>query len=574
MGSVTNIDPAQDLETFLEFIYGNETGYVYSPTKNPDSENPIWTQCFFFWPTGKDRLINHIRTKTETHEVYIGPALYKDTKDAEKENFKGTNVVWVEFDGNEPANISDVPEPNLKIRSSTDKHEHWYWKLDRFVDVPSQLEEITQRLAYHLGADLGCWNANRVLRPPSTRHHESGLTVTTFKWDAQPTPINQFNSLPAVPVKLLQEQDINYVPPPLEVIAKFDFSQRMEDFKFFMEPKIDQGHRSSALAKLGHICIELGMTNAETLSMLLNADSRWGKFSKRKDQKARLLGIINYCRSRHPVDPVIEEVKESRLRIYTFDEFMNTKVNLEWVVEGLIHKKGLAMLSGPPDVGKSQLSIRFAEKLARGQNFLKWEVPRPMKTLMVSMEMPHEELHYLMEGMQLKSDPLIDENLLLLPLGYSIRLANKAAQAELAAVVEEFRPDGIIFDSFGVGIGDDLNSEKVILEALDFVHKTLRGGFGCFVWFIHHNRKGQIGNKAPKKLDDLFGSQYIGAALTTAVGLWPTTTQGLIEVNCLKLRMAKHFDKFHIKRQTNLDFDVYTGETKTDGKIFETGFSL
>jgi hypothetical protein len=575
VGSVTSIDPTQDLRTFLEFIYGNETGYAYAPTKNPNPEDPVFKQYFFFWPTGKDKLIEHIQTKSVTHEVYFGPALYNNTKDAEKENFKGTNVVWVEFDGNSPTAVSDIPEPNIKIRSSTTQHEHWYWRLDRFVDDISVLEDVTQRLAYHLNADLGCWNANRVLRPPSTRHHESGLTVTTFRWDPDPTSINLFNGLPAVPVKLLQEQDINYIPPPLEIIAKYDFSKRMEDFKFFTEPKIEQGHRSSALAKLGHICIELGMTNAETLSLLLNADSRWGKFSKRKDQKARLLGIINYCRSRHPVgqsDAPTDsdtEIVEPRLKVYTYEEFINTEINLEWVIEGLLHKKGLAMLSGPPDVGKSQVSIRFAEKLARGQDFLKWHIPRPMKTLMVSMEMPHEELHYLLDNMQLEKDPLLNENLLILPLGYSIRLGNKAAQAELAAVVEEFKPDGIIFDSFGVGIGDDLNSEKVILDALDFVHKTLRGGFGCFVWFIHHNRKAQIGNKKPNKLEDLFGSQYIGAALTTAIGLWPTSPggQGPIEVSNLKLRMAKKFEPFHIKRMTNLDFEVYKGETIKEGKI-------
>jgi hypothetical protein len=577
VGSITSIDPKQDLQTFLEFIYGNETGFVYSPTKNPDPDNPVWRQYFFHWPTGKDQLVNHIQVKSHTHEVYVSPGLYKDTEDAEKESFKGTSVVWVEFDGNDPSKVLDVPKPNLIIQSSTSKHEHWYWKLDRFVDEFGALENITERLAYHLSADLGCWNANRVLRPPGTKHHESGLTVTTLSWDPTPIAINQFNGLPAVPVKLLQEKDINYVPPPLEVIAKYSWEGREEDFKFFMTPKIEQGHRSSALAKLGHICVELGMTNAETLSLLFNADGRWGKFSKRKDQKARLLGIINYCRSRHPVDPIEEEAKKEekipRLKVYTYEEFINTDVKLEWVIEGLIHRKGLAIVSGPPDVGKSQLSIRFAEKLATGQQFLKWPVTRPMRTLFVSMEMPHEELHYLLEGMQFKENELLSENMLILPLGYSIRLGNKAAQAELAAVVEEFKPDGIIFDSFGVALSDDINSEKIILEALDYVHKVLRGGFGAFVWFIHHNRKAQIGNKKPDKLDDLFGSQYIGAAITTGIGLWPTKPGGPIEVKNLKLRMAKKFPTFYIKRLTNLDYQIYEGETITnpEGKIFPGG---
>ncbi len=576
MGSVTSLDPKQDLLTFLEFIFGDEAGYAYSPTKNPDPENPVWKQYFFEWPTGKDRLINHIKIQSERNEVYIGPALYKNNKSAEKDDFKTTRVVWVEFDGNDPANVTDVPPPNVKIKSSTDKHEHWYWKLDSFVDDMEKLEDVTQRLTYHLNADMGAWNANRVLRPPGTRHHESGLTVTTLTWDPEPVSIHQFNELPTVPVKVLQENDIHYVPPPLEVIAKYSWADKEEDFKFFMTPKIEQGHRSSALTKLGHICIELGMTNAETLSLLYNADGRWGKFSKRRDQKARLLGIINYCRSRHPVEPTDqpEEENKQRLRVFTYDEFMNTNLRLEWVIEGFIHKKGFVVLSGPPDVGKSQLSIRFAQKLALGVPFLKWPIVKPLKILLVSMEMPHEELLYLMEGMNFSKDPLLSENLFILPLGYSIRLGNKAAQAELASVVEEFKPDGIIFDSLGVALSDDINSEKIILDSFDFIHKTLRGAYGCFVWFIHHNRKGQIGNKAPKKLDDLFGSQYIGAAITTCIGLWPTKPGGPIEVNCLKLRMAKHFDTFYIKRMTDLDFEVFNGQELGRGSIFGGGAGI
>lgn len=582
MGSVTSIDPTQDLEAFLEFLYGKEQGYVYSPTKNPDPENPVFQQYFFQWPTERENLTAHIRRSTERLEVYVGPALYHSKQDAEKESFRGTNVVWVEFDGNDPANISDVPEPSIKIQSSTNKHEHWYWKLDEFITDISSLEDVTQRLAYHLNADLGCWNANRVLRPPGTIHHESGLRTTTFRWDLRSVPLTSFSELPKVPVTLLQETDINYIPPPLEVIAKYGWSDRMEDFQFFMTPKMERGHRSSALTKLGHICIEIGMTNAETLSMLLNADGRWGKFSKRKDQKARLLGIINYCRSRHPVDPIDEEaakngeeVKPDRLKIYTFEEFVNTDIDIEWVIEGLIHRKGLALISGPPDVGKSQLSIRFAQKLAMGEKFLHWDVTKPMKVLVVSMEMPHEELRYLFDSMQLEQNELLNENMLIMPLGYSVRLGNTAAQFELAAKIEEFRPDGIIFDSFGVGIGDDLNSEKVILSALDFVNKVLRHTYGAFVWFIHHNRKPQIGNKSPKKLEDLFGSQYIGAAITTGIGLWPNSqNRELIEVNCLKLRLAKKFDTFHIRRLSNLDFQLHTAETISEGTIFNPNLGI
>lgn len=572
MGSVTNIDPSQDLGHFFDFMYGGQEGYAYSPTKNPDPDNPVFEQYFFYYPKEREELIQHVLQKTQTLEVYYGPALYTNKKDAEKESYKGTNFVWVEFDGNTPANVSDIPEPSLKIQSSIDSHQHWYWKLDHFVEDINILEDVTQRLAYHLNADLGCWNANRVLRPPGTTHHESGQRVTTLRMDPRPLPIRSFNELPAVPVRLIQDSDINFIPQALEVIAKYAWEGREEDFKFFMTPKIDRGHRSSALTKLGHICIEIGMTNAETLSVLLNADSRWGKFSKRRDQKARLLGIINYCRSRHPVD-VVEEQAESRLKVYTYEEFVNTELKVEWVVEGLIHKKGRVIMSGPAGVGKSQATIRFAEKLARGEKFLKWTPVRPMRTLLVSMEMPHEELYEVMDNMHITMDDMLRENLLIMPLGYSIKLNNTASQAELAAVVEEFKPDGILFDSLGVGIGEDLSSDKIVFDTFHYIKRVLCDHYGAFTWFIHHNRKAQIGNKKPTSLDDLFGSQYIGAEITTGLNLWKSSkaVDAPIEMSCLKMRMSKMFDPFMIKRTPDLDFSVVeSGDSPDrDAKVFD-----
>lgn len=543
-------------------MYEDQPGFVYSPTKNPHTND--FEQYFFEWPTERDKLLDHVTRLSATHEVYYCPSLFKE-RSSKKEEFKGTYFVWVDFDGQLPT-ANSVPEPSLKIQSSTTNHQHWYWKLEYFMNGISVVEDISQRLAYHMDADLSGWDANQVLRPPSTTHHESGLTVCLLRWDPRPTPIELFAHLPTIPTKLLQEDDIKYIPVALEVIARYKWED--ENFKFFMEKNMDKGTRSSALTKLGHICIEMGMTNAETLSLLLSADGRWKKFSRRQDQKKYLLGIINYCRAKHPVDPVEEET-EKRLRVYTYEEFINTTIKIDWVVEGLLHKKGILGLSGPPDIGKSQVSIRFAESLAKGEPFLQWHIERPMRNMFVSMEMPYEELHYIIEQMGMKDNELLRENLLLLPLGSSIRLASKASQKEIIKMVEEFEPEGIIFDSLGVAIADDINSEKIILEAFDFIAR-LRNHFDLFTWFIHHYRKPQIGNKKTNKLEDMFGSQYIGAALTSGVGLWPVGSE--IEVSCLKLRMAEKFKPFRIRRRPGINFEVTepVGSTK-DQPIFGQG---
>lgn len=539
---------SSELGQFFDFMYGDETGYVYSPTKNPVTD--AFEQYFFEWPTERQLLIQHVQRYSATHEVYYGPALFS-LRDATKESFLGTNVVWAEFDGILPVSLAGVPEPSIKIQSSTVGHQHWYWKLDNFIRDQALIEDISQRITYHLQADLSCWNANRVLRPPGTLHHESAKQTQLLRWDERAYGLIEFAKLPELPVKLLGIGDIHAVPEALEVVLKYEFID--EAIQLFKTKQIPKGERSSAITKMSHFCMEMGMTNAETLAILYNVDDRWGKFKNRTDRKERLLGLINYTRAKHPVD-VIERDAESIFRIYTYREFMDTELKIDWIVPGLIHQKGLMSISGPPRVGKSQVCLRLAERMAKGQKFLKWDISGPLKTIFVSMEMAHEELLFMMESMEMEDSELLHENMNILPLGASIRLNNKAAQGELNKLVEQVQPHGIFLDSFGVAVGEDISSDKIIFETLDYVHRTLRLEYGAFVGFIHHPRKEQIGNKKPNRLDDLYGSRYFSAAVSTAIGLWDNGPD--IDVSCLKLRLAKPFDAFKIRRTPNLDFQM------------------
>lgn len=558
MGDVQSISPAVDLGNFFDALYGDNEGWVYSPTKEPEPTGERFEKYFFKWPSERQQLIEHIVTKTPDFEVYYGPALFKYPS-GKQEDFLGTHYVWCEFDGNAPDVVEGLPQPAIKIQSSTPGHQHWYWKLDKFETDTQVVETISQRIAYHAGADLGCWNANRVLRPPTTTHHDGGETVRVIRWEVQPTPTGAFGDLPEVPIKLLKSEDIHVVPQPLDVLMKYAFDN--EEIKFFQTSTIEVGHRSDALAKMGHICIEKGMTNAEALSLLLNSDSRWGKYSKRRDQRDRLLGIINYARSRHPISLERATEEELHWRVYDFDEFVNTEVQIDWAIQGLVHKKGFVILSGPPDSGKSQLSIRFAERLAQGQDFLKWKIERPMKLVVVSMEMPHEELKYMIDSMRIQSNGLLRDNLKIVPIGFGVKLSDKKVQENLNRIFDTTEPDGVIFDSLGLAINDDLSSDKVVLETFQYINQTVRNTYGAFAWFIHHNRKAQNGNQKPNRLDDLYGSRYISAAASTGIGLWPTGPNKPIEVDCLKLRSAKKWDRFLISRTPELDYKLVGGRT-------------
>lgn len=561
-------DPREELSQFFEMFYGDQTGYSYSPVKDPeDSDGTSFTRYWFEWPAQKQQLIEHCLTQTGTKEVYFSPALFTN-EGAEKADVFGSYYVWCEFDGNAPSKLDGLPEPTVKIQSSEEGNQHWYWLLDHFETDWSVLEGISQRIAYQAKADLGCWNANRVLRPINTLHHESDKIVHAIRPSLQGIfyTLSAFGDLPELSGSLVDEENIGHIPAALSVVAKYPWPTEM--FEFFItntlptqEGKAEGiGYRSAALTKLAHFCVELGMTNGEAFSVLLHADNRWGKFKNRRKQRKSLINIINYCRTKHPIDPVEAEV-DSPFRVFSWDEFNSHPVEVDWVVPGLVHKKGIVIMAGPPGVGKSQLTLRFMEKMAKGDAFLKWKAERPIRVLYISMEMPFEELKFFTDSMKIEENDDFRENFFLLPIGSAIKLTTKKNQKILERIMDEFHPDGVVFDSLGKAINDNLSDDKIILETYDYLKSVIQRKYNCFIWFIHHNRKGQIGNKKPDKLDDLYGNQYIGGDATTVLQL--NKNGANIELACTKLRMAEQFRTFLIKRTPNLDFQAIEGFSKS-----------
>lgn len=568
VASVHHIRTDDKLSEFFDFMFGETVGYAYSPTLHPTTKS--FEQYFFQWPEEKDRLIEHVRRFSSTHEVYYAPALYSRPA-ATKDDFLGTWFVWAEFDGTVPSDLKGVPEPSIKVQSSDEDHQHWYWKLNHFISDLQGNEHISKRITYHLQADLSIWNCNRVLRPPNTIHHESTRQTTILRWDNRSYGIEDFANIPDVEAVLLgEDDDIGNIPEAIDVLLKYPWSE--DNAKFFKQKKVlPHAHtgrvdRSGALARLGHICTEMGMSSAESLSLLIHADTRWGKYSNRRDQRHRLLGIINYARAKHPVDPIEAEL-ESPLRVYTYQDFMSQPKEVDWVIEGFLHRKGFLITFGPAGVGKSQLLLRACEALSTGKNFLNWQITKPMRMLYISLEMPDEELYTFLRTMDMGDNPLLQNNFMVMPLGLSIKLGSGIAKDHLNSVVDKFQPDGIIIDSFIKAVGDDINNTKVVIDVIDYVDTYLRLKYGCFVWFIHHPRKGQPSNKRPDKLDDMFGASYFGNSATNVFTLWRTPTKNILKLNCLKLRMAPEWESFNVERTPSLNFEIVKniGRNEDDG---------
>lgn len=554
---VVSLRPTEELEEFLDFMWGDNQGYAYIPIKEPHKEDADFEAKFFEWPKEKQEAVDYIIRVSPVAEVYFGPALYKKIGSPVPENILGSQVLWTEFDGNAPKGgvLGDkIPHPTMRVRSSNEGHEHFYWKLDRFETEFEYIENINKAIAYTLQADSSAWDPTQILRPIGTKNHKRDRIVRLVTTSASVYSKEFFSSL-EVPKQLAKQAIVlEEVPEALDVIFKYPWTT--EEAEFFRKREMATGTRSSALMRLAYICAEHRMSDEEAFAILLNADSRWGKFKNRKDQQKRLLDLLNRARHKYPVDP---EAQIDGLPVFSWGELLKLEVHVDWLIPGILQRQGIMVVSGKPGVGKTQLTIQALIHIALGKPFLGWDITAPRKVGFVSMEMGQAEIKVFMEEMNSvlseEDRELLHTNFQIVPIGQTLMFDNTADQKKIISYLESYLPEVVGFDSLSKTTLGSLE-EATVKKVMDFADK-IRMNHDCSVVFIHHDRKAQIGNKRPKNLEDIYGSFYITATATTVLGMWQSDRTYEIELNYLKVRLAKAPNTQHITRtERGLSFEI------------------
>lgn len=547
MSVVPGQDDLTQLDGFFDYLYGGEEGYVYIARKNPkDFKN--FKQDFFEWPRQRQELASFVLDNRAKWEVYMAPALFSEPKGT-KADVKGASVFWCEFDIT-PTLSERLPEPTLRVASGGEGHEHWYWKLEEFAG-PDELDSVNRAITYLMGADTSGWDAGQILRPVGTFNHKRSADVRLLALENVKLPKGLFAGLPQPPPPVEIESP-DEIPDVTDVVMGYNFSGRLG--QLFKEGDAD---RSKGLMELGYLLAEQNMNNEEMLAVLLNADERWGKFAGRQDRVKRLLEIVTIARSKHPQKSVLDDDDTPRLKLVPmgFLTLLRTEVNLEWVWENYLQRDGYMLVTGPSAIGKTQLTLDAAAHLTNGLPFLEQNV-RQSKIGLLSLEMGLTDVKHFLQILQAayteEQQKVMEEMLQIFPLGEPLYLANDLVLSEVDQIIGDLKLDGLMVDSLGQATEESLSDEAF----RKFFHRMskLRKKHNCFMWFIHHNRKPNGENKKPNKLGDVFGSQYITSEATTVFGLWQGQYANSIQVNPLKVRLAKTPDPFHIHRDQNLHF--------------------
>lgn len=551
------------LENFFNYIWRNTEAYVYLPVLK---EGQI-EQYMFQWPKQKSAVIKHVlRNVASGADVHYSPALFSKPR-PQKENVLGTHVLWADFDGTAPDKWvnESIPEPTLRVQSSGPKNQHAYWALDNFLtDIPV-IDERNRALAYALKADTGGWDANQFLRPPFTIN-------TGFGKDREPTEVRihsatkgrlnlkAFEPVPTVGQTIETDLNLGKIPDINNVLIEASWSKEFWDL--FHEPKENVKDRSEALVKLAFFGVEHDFSDEQIYSVIDNADSRWEKYVNRKDRQKRLLDIITYVHEKKggkKVEPTgLPNVIVEDQVVYGFMDILNTEVNLEWLIENLMPVGGFGIISGDPGVGKTQMGIQFACNLALGNDFLGWKnVAGRKKVLFLSLEMALTSIKHFMSLVVRQypddvSQNYLQNNFKVLPLGEGIPFDRPEGQAFIDSLLSEYMPDVLFIDSLQKIISKELTDEIAIRSFTEYLHKHIRKKFGCAVYIIHHNRKGN-GERRIADLNDLHGSRFLSADLDWALNV-SKLAKGLLTVNQTKNRLGPERDPFDIERTKNLEF--------------------
>lgn len=540
---------------FLEDLFGGQTGIVYSPILYRDKD--IFKQHFFEWPQEREKLERHIRNWNK-REVYISPVLFTEAR-ISPETFKGTKFLWTEFDGKLPSTSEVRDPPTMRVASSVEGHEHWYWRLDNFVEDKVLIEDLTRRIAYHYGADLSVWDYQNVLRPVDTWNHKRNKPVSLLSRNDNTYRVDDFLWVPIPPAGTKVDVKLGELPPRELILAKYRWPA--DDLDLLFKNEIPKGSRSDALARVVHACLEQGLTNEETYVILEERDSVWGKYVGRTDRQKRLEATIANVRGRKSF---VAEVTHGAPEVYHFYDFMQTDIKLKWAIEGLLPVAGSMVIFGKPGIGKSTFSLRLAMSLALGKDkFLLWNIINKQRVLFVSLEMQHYEVKEFFHDMQISEEEQreLQDQFFIWPIGNPYPFDTPDQQVELIKYVKMHKIELVIIDSLSIAMYGSVKDDDSIKRLNSFLNEDIRRDLKCSYIFIHHPRKEGIGDEKKRDgLDDSYGSTYINANAQTVVVLSQKPGSARVHVKLLKARMSIGMKDFYIERTSDRGF-VLVGST-------------
>jgi hypothetical protein len=163
-------EPSTEFLVYIDVLTGGASDEAFIELRWRVRETGMAAE--FFARRDTDRLAAVVNERSRSTDVYIGCAP-RAFRHGDKQAVREVWTLWVECDGADSAAAAQrlEPAPTLVVASGSGKNVHAYWPL-RSAAGPREAEIANLRLATAVGADLACFDATRILRPPGTWNHK------------------------------------------------------------------------------------------------------------------------------------------------------------------------------------------------------------------------------------------------------------------------------------------------------------------------------------------------------------------------------------------------------------------
>ncbi len=167
----------------------------------------------------------------------------------------------------------------------------------------------------------------------------------------------------------------------------------------------------------------------------------------------------------------------------------------DWLIEGLLPKAGIAMLSGHPGAGKTTFIIQTGLQMAAGQHvFGEFPVPKPFKVLYFQADNPPNMVRRLIKNMVLRGRVPNEaaERFIVAEVVKPIKISDPEGYGIVEQQIALYEPDLLILDTIRDFHSADENNPTAVSETIDAL-KRLRGTRTMAIVYIHHHSKSPQG---------------------------------------------------------------------------------
>jgi hypothetical protein len=188
------------------------------------------------------------------------------------------------------------------------------------------------------------------------------------------------------------------------------------------------------------------------------------------------------------------EPREPRIRVFTPSELRSYNPAQEPVLVGDNHvtRGEVFVIGGEPGVGKSRLGVSLAIAGATGDDFLGLNVRERFRTLILQTENGRYRLKNDFD--EIGTTGLDEWVRISEPPPFGLTFSNPEFQADLVAIIAEFKPHVVMLDPWNAAAKDD--RQRDYAETFDIIREILpKGDDKPALGIVAHTRKPQTGER-------------------------------------------------------------------------------